>query len=223
MRGIRHVFAYRSQNGVRFRDLGVTRNVQHQRRHDVEVVQVFVRLHAELHVRVHRRERGIPERRNQEAQIFVGQRVELVLERRENALHIARDVVGQSIERDGIEEYRRFVAVDGLFIVIVDRHVERFAQTLERAVRGAVLRSGAYQRFEIEMGDKSDYLLIKNGVTEIAENTFGALQIKIKVVAVVCGVGVDSVEIEAYQHFVGRSVVPLQYHIRIADNVVMYR
>ena len=204
-------------------NLGAARDVEHQRRHDIEIVEVFVRLHAELHIAGHGRERRAAQRRNQKAQIFVRQRVEFVLEGLENALHVIGDIAHKSVKRDRVEEYRGLVAVYGLLVVIVYRHVECVAQTLERTVRGAALGRRTYQRFEIEVGYQPYQLLVQDRISEIAENTFGTLKVEIQIVAVVRGVGVDAVEIKAYQHFVGGAVVPLQNYVGVAYTVVMDR
>ena len=63
--------------------------------------------------------------------------------------------------------------------------------------------------------------MIEYGVTEILEYPFTALKVKIKIVARVGAVGIDTVEIETDEHFVGRAVVPLENDIGIADKVVM--
>ena len=203
--------------------VGTARSVYDQRRHNVAVVQVFVGFHYELHVGVYRSNGGVAQRGNQKAQVLIGQRVQFVLERREYAVYIVVNVGRQLSQVDRIEEYCRFVAVYRLLIVVVDSHIQRVAQRLERGIRRTAFGSGAYQRFQVKAGDQPDDLLEQNGVTEVAEDPFRALQVQIQVVTVVHGVTVYAVKVKAYQHFVGRAVVPFQDHVGIADTVVMYR
>ena len=220
MRRIRYRFAHGTEHGVGVRHFGIARNVQYERGHDL-LVDILVGSHYELHIGIDRDERGVAERGEKEPEIFIAQRVELVLVRTENTLHEIGDVFAKGIEVDVAEEYGGFVAVKSLFVVIGDRHVERVAQGLEGLIRGAVLRHGTDDRFEVEVGDEPYKLLIEYGVTEILEYPFTALKVKIKIVARVGAVGIDTVEIETDEHFVGRAVVPLENDIGIADKVVM--
>ena len=122
-----------------------------------------------MHIGIYRRYGGLAQSRDQEAEVFIGQRVQFVFERRENAVHIAVDVRRQLGQVDRIEKYRRFVAVYGLLVVVVDSHIQRVAQVLEGRIRRAAFRSRTYQRFQVEACYQPDNLLEQNGVTEIAE------------------------------------------------------
>ena len=220
MRGIRNGFADRTEHGVGVRHLGIARNVENESRHYL-FVDILVGSHNEFHIGVDRRERGIAEGGNEEAEVFIAQRVELVLVGAENTLHEFGDVLAKGIEVDVAEENRGVVAVQSLFVVIGDGEVKRFAQTLEGRIRRTVLGSGADERLEVEIGNKPYKLLIQNGIAEILEYSLASLKIEVEVVTCVRAVGVDTVEIETDEHLVGRAVVPLENDVGITYEVVM--
>ena len=172
-----------------------------------------------LHIRLYLRHESVRHRGELESQKLVRHRVPFSAEHTEQTIQKVGDVFTQSVQRDLIEIKAYVVAVHDALVVFADDAHHRLVDLARACV---ALQPDRFQKsFDGQTDEKTNELLIQNGVAEFGEAALIPLYIQIKYVSGIFGVAVQPVEIHTDENGVSRAVVPLDAYIRLFDGFVV--